>query len=105
MGRQVSFSFIPEKYSNCHRCGMKKSGRGMGCCKDEQKLIKTDKNQKLTDLGFSTNQQKKFIIVSAAHPRYSIPIVSSQLNEHSPSHGPPEAEPVPVYLMNCLLLI
>src|SRR5580692_5482101 len=60
MGKRVSFSFSPEKSGTCHRCGMKKSAKGMGCCKDEEKIIKSDKSQKVTDLVSSDTEQKKF---------------------------------------------
>jgi hypothetical protein len=105
MGKPVSFSFHPEKSMNCNRCGMKKTGRGMGCCKDEQKIIKTDKNQKLTDLSFSTSQQKKFITIFTAFRPYFATTGSSKLIRQTPAHGPPGTTPLPVYLVNCLLLI
>src|SRR6516162_10207005 len=74
MGKRVSFSFSPEASSTCHRCGMKKSSKGMGCCKDEQKVIKTDKSQKVTDLVSTDLQLKKFATVLAGYNAYSVKI-------------------------------
>ena len=77
MGKPVSFSFSPGKSSTCHRCGMKKSARGMGCCKDEQKIIKSDKSQKVTDLVSSDIQQKKFVTVLTAYHAFSVNTLSA----------------------------
>ena len=106
MGKPVSFSFSPDKTSNCHRCGMKKSGKGMGCCKDEQKIIKSDKSQKVTDLVSADTNQKKFDKIFPAFYTFSVDNYQ-QLNDICFStHGPPPGESaVSLYLMNCLFLI
>jgi hypothetical protein len=105
MGKQIGFSFLPENSPHCHKCGMKKSAKGMGCCKDEQKVLKSDNGQKLTDFVFSTKLQKKFIIVYVSNRVYSEAITSSYLSTHYSPHGPPGICPVPGYLMNCIFLI
>ena len=106
MGKPVSFSFSPGKSGTCHRCGMKKSAGGMGCCKDEQKIIKSDKSQKITDLVSSDTGQKKFVGVLTAYAPFSINICQPSTYIHYPSHGPPPGkDPVSIYLMNCLFLI
>jgi hypothetical protein len=106
MGKPVSFSFSPGKSGNCQRCGMKKSAKGMGCCKDEQKIIKSDKSQKVTDLISSGNEQKKFVTVFAAYYAFSVSTCQPSTLIYYPLHGPPAGEaPVPLYLMNCLFLI
>jgi hypothetical protein len=105
MGKAVSFSFSPGKSSTCHRCGMKKSARGMGCCKDELKIIKSDKSQKITDLVSSDTQQKKFVTVLTAYYAFSVNTRQPSTLIYYPSHDPPGNEPVPLYLMNSLFLI
>jgi hypothetical protein len=105
MGRQVSFSFLPEHSGNCHRCGMKKSAKSMGCCRDEQKLLKSDPNQKLTDLSWSTDLQKKLFSTYTQFHTYPEAILFSGMIKNSPTHGPPGGHPVPFYLMNCFFLI
>ena len=106
MGKPVSLSFSPGKSGNCHRCGMKKSAKGMGCCKDEQKIIKTDKSQKITDLVSSDTQQKKFVTLLTAFYAFSAGTCQPSAIFSYPSHGPPPGEaPVSLYLLNCLFLI
>jgi hypothetical protein len=104
MGKAVGFSFAPEKSTSCRRCGMKKSAKGMGCCKDEQKLIKSDKNQKITDLQSFNNQWKSFVLVPPNDIDYSVIYRQPSVVSRQP-HGPPGADPVPTYLMNCLFRI
>ena len=54
MGKLASWGLIDHESKNCARCGMVKKPSAsrslttkMGCCRDEQKQIKTDKDQKL----------------------------------------------------------
>ena len=106
MGKPVSFSFSPGKSSTCHRCGMKKSARAMGCCKDEQKIIKSDKSQNITDLVSADTEQKKFVYVPTAYTAFSINICQPSTVIYYPLHGPPPGKnPVSLYLMNCFFLI
>jgi hypothetical protein len=106
MGKAIGFSFSQEKSGTCHRCGMKKSAKGMGCCKDEQKIIKTDKTQKITDLVSSGSQQKKFITVLTAYHALTANTRQPSTVIYYPFHGPPRGKSkVPLYLMNCLFLI
>jgi hypothetical protein len=97
MGKQVSFSFTPETSQKCPRCGMKKSVNDNGCCKDEQKIIKSEKNQKLNETGFSANQQKKFITLNSVY--HSYPVISGNSVSHYQIqfHGPPEFEQFLLY--------
>jgi hypothetical protein len=106
MGKPVSFSFSPGNSGTCHRCGMKKSAKGMGCCKDEQKIIKSDNSQKVTDLVSSDMAKKIFGKVLPSYSAFSVNICHSSADTHCSSHGPPPGEcPVSLYLMNCLFLI
>jgi hypothetical protein len=105
MGKPAGFSFMPERSANCHRCGMKKSGGGMGCCKDEQKIIKSDKNQKLTDLSVSNPKQKKYVTVFAVYHPYTLSLSAIRFYRYVSTHGPPRSGPVPIYIMNAFLLI
>ncbi len=105
MGKQVSFSFMPEHSGNCHKCGMKKAGSGNGCCKDEKKILKSDPNQGLSALNFATGIQKKIASTGIEYYSFSKPVLLSKVNISSENHGPPGNNPVPFYLMNCLLLI
>jgi hypothetical protein len=106
MGKPVSIGFSPGKSVTCQRCGMKKSAKGMGCCKDEQKIIKTDKTQKITDLVSIDNQHKKFVTVLTAYNEFSFSTCQTSTVIYYPLHGPSTGDdPVPLYLMNCIFLI
>jgi hypothetical protein len=106
MGKPVSFSFSPGISGNCQRCGMKKSAKGMGCCKDEQKIIKSDKSQKVTDLVSSGTEQKKFERILPVYYKFSVKISYPAAAIYYTSHGPPPGESaVSLYLMNSLFLI
>jgi hypothetical protein len=105
MGKQVSFSFLPENSKNCHRCGMKKSDKGMGCCKDEQKIIKSDKNQKLADLVYSNKLQKKYLTVNNTFREYLALAVNPNIISHNSVHGPPGIQKISRCIMNRALLI
>lgn len=105
MGKQVSFSFMPEHSGNCHKCGMKKTGGTKGCCKDEKKVLKSDPNQGLSGLNFSTSLPKKSTYINSEYYSFSEPVAISKVRVNTPTYGPPGDHPVPFYLMNCLLLI
>ncbi|HTB24421.1 MAG TPA: hypothetical protein VK711_03580 [Puia sp.] len=105
MGKQVSFSFLPEDSKNCHRCGMKKSDKGMGCCKDEQKIIKSDKNQKLTDLVYSNKLQKKFITVHTSFRAFAVATERLCIISNSSAHSPPGIQGSHRFILNRALLI
>ncbi len=96
---------MPEHSGNCHKCGMKKAGSGNGCCKDEKKVIKSDPNQGLSVVNFSTGAPKKIALICSGYCGFSEPILLLKVNISSENHGPPGNNPVPFYLMNCLLLI
>jgi hypothetical protein len=106
MGKQVSVSLSPGKSGNCQRCGMKKSAKGMGCCKDEQKTIKSDKSQKITDLVYSDNQQKRPVSVFLMNAEFLLGTYQASTLSHYPLHGPPaEKTTVPRYVKYCVFLI
>jgi hypothetical protein len=105
MGKAVSFSFTPEKSPSCQRCGMKKSGKGMGCCKDEQKIIKTDKTQKVTDLPSFTYHKKALDLATLYHNSHYAVIYRQPLAFSRQPHSPPVIDSQPAYLMNCVFLI
>jgi hypothetical protein len=77
----------------------------MGCCKDEQKVVKSDKNQKITDLSVSNPKQKKYTTVFAVYHPYSIQLAAAGFNRYASIHGPPDSSPVSLYILNSFLLI
>ena len=114
MDKLVAWSLGNEKTSNiaCPFCGMAKTtsdkhcGKQVkGCCKDEQKQIKVDKDQKApNDIGFS--YAKPFLQI-ANHTSFEIPslaIISPTL-EYPTSHAPPRAGNVPLFIRNSVFRI
>ena len=99
MGKQVGFSLFPRDMASCQKCGMKKSGRSMGCCKDEQKIIKTEKTQKATDLSFSVSHPNKYP-VPAVFYNYTAFLPDLLTGKLHPAHGPPGLPAMPIYLVN-----
>ncbi len=104
MGKKVGFGLSPEKSAKCPRCGMHKSDRDNGCCKDEQKTFRSEKNQNLPDPVFATSQQKCITLVSARFTYTLQPTLSGFIDQPQ-IFGSPGTRTVPAYIMNCLLLI
>ena len=51
MGKLMSWDLSAKADGNCGTCGMKKQGH-KGCCNDEQKTFKVDKDQKVSESAF-----------------------------------------------------
>src|SRR5271156_2096139 len=79
MGKQISFSFIAEHSGNCHKCGMKKSGEGNSCCRDEHKVLKSDPNQGLTAQFIATSFAKKITYLDSERYSFSEPVILSSV--------------------------
>jgi hypothetical protein len=105
MGEQISFSFIAQHSGNCHKCGMKKSGGGSSCCRDEQKVLKSDPKQGLATPFLGTNFAKKITYLDSEYYSYSKLVKFSSALLNAFTHDPPGDHPVPDYLMNRILLI
>ena len=81
MGKLVDWSVWHSSNTKCGNCGMKKShdSMGDGCCKDEYKQIKNDKDQKLSE---NSTQLSKTIIeiapVKFPNNSISLPLVLFQ---------------------------
>ena len=112
MDRLVSWGFSHKSSGKkaCPFCGMAKQAskdhcykQAKGCCKDEQKLIKIDTEQKASILDDSFNKQVDLISYSietpAAYYRFSPVLV------YPTSHAPPFIEKVPVFISNCVFRI
>lgn len=85
--------------SKCGSCGMEKSGH-KGCCKDKQKILKIEKDQKKSESFFQT-----ISISSEATPWASIEWPSvhflSIVKDNSFAHAPPQSGAVSIFLLNC----
>ncbi len=113
MDKLVSWGFGHEKSGkkSCLYCGMEKSAtdkhcgkESNGCCKDEQKIIKLENDQKISEASFQLSQ----IPVEAITPvfsDYSFENVSSLTEEYPVTHAPPRTQNVALFVLNCVFRI
>ena len=96
MDKLINWSLLNSDGDKCEKCGMKKDG---GCCKDENKFVKNNIDQKLAESSIQLIQVPAIAIPSAfvnvADP------CSFSLTEESPiSHAPPRNKGVGIYILN-----
>ena len=105
MGKLVDWSLWNNSSSKCSNCGMENShvASDDGCCKDEYKVFKNDKDQKLT-------QNASYLLEASFAPhiisRITLPAVHiSTVTETNPiSHAPPRSQAA-IYIRNRVFLI
>ncbi|HTH31027.1 MAG TPA: hypothetical protein VL946_06730 [Lacibacter sp.] len=90
--------------NTCNNCGMEKDGQGKnGCCKDEQKQLKIEKDQKIAQ-SFQVMQ-----LVATALPvpfiSFAQQLPSSATEENPCSNAPPLTDNTSLYIRNCVFLI
>ena len=105
MGKVVNWGLWNTTNKKCSKCGMEKSHTNLkgGCCKDEQKQLKTEKDQKLAETVFN------LIHVISATPQVAeieLPVINiSSVTEINPiSHAPPRSQ-VAIHIRNCVFLV
>ncbi|HVU58477.1 MAG TPA: hypothetical protein VHD83_25625 [Puia sp.] len=107
MGKLVAWGLMDTDNKDCISCGMPKQPAGegcmvamKGCCHDEHKQIKNDKDQKP---GQGSPELIK-LLPAAVTPSYSLwqaPFVNSLIVGQPAINGPPLTNEVPVFLRNC----
>ncbi len=105
MGKLIGKDLSNYDKKNCSKCGMKKdNGVKSGCCKDEHKFYKFDKDQKITDAAFEFPKPAPERILFSAFEFSSMPV--SYLTEEFPiSNAPPRADGIAIYKRNCVFRI
>ena len=113
MDKLVTWGLGHEKSGkkSCPNCGMSKSTtdkhcakESKGCCKDTQKQVKLENDQKLSEASFKL--AKIFAeIISSAFPNFSFKYVSSISVEYPVTHAPPLTEYIPLFVLNCVYRI
>ncbi|RPD51140.1 HYC_CC_PP family protein [Paracnuella aquatica] len=104
MGELVHASLKHKPAKTCGKCGMEKgANKDKGCCKDEQKFVQLDNDQK-------TEAQQLFnfkLLSVAALPLPNDATEHSQpLAERFPiSHAPPLFGSTDIYVRNCVFRI
>ena len=99
IGKLMTWDLSPKKNATCGTCGMGKTGH-KGCCKDEQKIVQIDKDQKIAESTFRFLTLSPEIITVAY---YNLPTVysSSVIIENPVANAPPGLNTVPIFLLNC----
>ena len=99
MGKLFSWGLMEKKDGTCGTCGMYKIAQ-KGCCHDEHKQVKIEKDQKVSEYAFqylikySDAAQVSLIDLPAVY--YASTILSN------PSvHAPPRQGTVPIFVLNC----
>ncbi len=108
MGKLVNWGLWHNKISDkCGNCGMAKQKQktSKGCCKDEQTLVKVDKDQKASLLQYNFSKQSNDFT-----PYYSIiknnsACILSLVREYPTTHAPPYKEKVQEFIRNCVFRI
>jgi len=103
MGKLVNWDLSHKSKSKCNNCGMEKAGH-KGCCHDEQKQVKIEKDQKATESSFQLIE----MVATALLPSHiELPSfqISSVTEENPVSNAPPRNNGVAVYILNRTFLI
>lgn len=109
MDKLVAWGLGQEKpgKKSCPYCGMAKTSQdkhcgkeSKGCCKDEQKIVKLENDQKISDASFQFSQVP-FESISPVFSDYSFEYVSSLTEEYPLSHAPPRTQNVALFVLNC----
>ena len=105
MGKLANWSLSNSELKTCPSCGMEKSHESdNGCCKDEQKFLKDNSAQKLTE---SNLQMLQLLSVAIPASFIELPAIEfpSVTEENPGSHAPPRTHGVLLYLFKRSFLI
>ena len=101
MDKLINWSLLNSDGDKCHKCGMKKDG---GCCKDENKFVKNNVDQRIAESAVQLIQ-----ITSVATPvgliypsDYSF---SALIQEYPVSNPPPQSNGIGIYILNSVFRI
>ena len=96
MDKFIDWSLLNSDGDKCDKCGMEKDG---GCCKDENKFVKSNVDQKVTE---SAIQLIKMAAVPtpAAFNSTTENYFSSLIQEYSRSNAPPRYNGLGIYILN-----
>ena len=106
MGKLVDWGLWQTSTSKCSNCGMEKSHNSMdqGCCKDEFKQIKSEKDQKLTD-NFTQLSKTVSEVAPIIFPSHSISLPAVLCDEFPKANSPPRSCSTSRNIINCVFRI
>ncbi len=97
--------------NSCPNCGMHKSTtnkhcgqENKGCCKDDQKQVKLENDQKISEASFYL-AKIPVETISSVFPDHSFIYVSSITEEYPVTHAPPQTPHAPLFVFNCIYRI
>ena len=96
MNRLISWGIGQSKEAICSTCGMEKM-KSSGCCKDEQKQVKTEKEHPRALI--PSEVSKSFCIIEEAYPVYNFNYQREVRISQNISKAPPGNSP-PLYILN-----
>jgi len=106
MGKLVEWGFWKNYSQKCSSCGMvKNTGENSGCCKDEQKQLKLDKDQKITDNAFKLIHSTSSATVTTTFPELPGTHLFSSPENKPLDRAPSRRDGIAIYLRNCIFLI
>ncbi|MEJ7738308.1 MAG: hypothetical protein WKF97_12840 [Chitinophagaceae bacterium] len=103
MGKLVDLDFSHNEEQNCSNCGMKES-RNNDCCKDENKLLKIDRDQKAAVTAYQLTQFTSDAQIDVFFGPSTV-YVTSLIEEYPLSNAPPRAQSLPLFIRNCVFRI
>lgn len=100
MGKAYGWELTQQKGKACGKCGMAKNEKKnkKGCCKDEQKLVKSTIDQKTAE---SVYQSLQLVATAVPVSVFQVPVISfSSVTEENPTSNAPPESSIAVYLSN-----
>lgn len=105
MGKLADWGLSDSKLKTCPKCGMEKTEKSdNGCCKDEQKFLKDDSAQKLTESNLQMLQLFS-VAIPAAFIELRVLDIQSITVENPINHAPPRTHGVAIYIFKRSFLI
>jgi hypothetical protein len=99
MGQLVDWGLVSKNPEKCGKCGMK-TGSSKDCCKDEQKQLKLESTQKISQNFFQLEAQSIDLGLFAYQSEPDLYVVA--LAEELPvSNAPPKTPNTPAFIRNC----
>lgn len=102
MGEFVQMNFSHNKDNNCSNCGMKET-ESKGCCENEQKILKIDKEQKVTIAAQLPIATYYVLILTFFEITYGH--FTALVKEHTHITALLRGRNLPLFIINCVLRI
>ena len=100
MGMLAGVRLIHTDEDRCGKCGMKKSERNKGCCKDEHKTFKANDHQP-AKASFDFTQKQFAAVLQPVYFLSSEPAITQYSDIKTLAHAPPSVwRTSPIYLLN-----